>query len=39
MHAVWNNGKFVCPVSTAIWADQQEAQAGNDDYVYCIEVR
>jgi len=37
-HATWDGERFSCPVNTAIWASEQEAAEGKDNYVYCIEV-
>lgn len=36
-HAVWDGERFVCPERTDMWADENEALQGKDDYVYCIE--
>jgi hypothetical protein len=35
-HAKWDGERFSCPGGTDIWADENEAIAGKDDYAYCI---
>lgn len=35
LRATWNGTAFSCPKGMNIWADETEAIAGKDDYVYC----
>ena len=39
IHAKWNGQQFTCPIGMDVWADEREAIAGKDDYVYCVAVR
>lgn len=36
-HATWDGERFACPAGTDMWADENEALAGKEEYVYCIE--
>ncbi len=35
IHATWTGSTFTCPAGTDIWASEDEALSGNDEYAYC----
>jgi len=36
VHAAWDGERFSCPAGMDMWASEQEALDGRDDYVYCV---
>ncbi len=36
IHAKWDGKTFTCPPDTDLWADEGEAVAGKNNFVYCM---
>jgi hypothetical protein len=36
IHAAWDGDRFTCTAGTSIWVSEDEARAGNDNFVYCV---